>query len=220
MPHIVRQVPQQRRPPGGIGGGGDTPQQETLWAIEFETGKFAFGHANENEIFVATKDGRAQIWYADGSGNVTGYTESVDDIAGTIIDAYNEHFGTDIDIWTPETITLQVGDTVPNWDAYEKILLPAKIFVAASLGNNGYSVGYIQGNKYVFYSDALQNTYVMSMQGRIIANSISVEWSWINRVKPALINHSFENVTEYLTEAKLYEVGDIVENIGEYQFIE
>lgn len=169
---------------------------------------------------MATKDGRAQIWYADGSGNVTGYTESVDDIAGTIIDAYNEHFGTDIDIWTPETITLQVGDTVPNWDAYEKILLPAKIFVAASLGNNGYSVGYIQGNKYVFYSDALQNTYVMSMQGRIIANSISVEWSWINRVKPALINHSFENVTEYLTEAKLYEVGDIVENIGEYQFIE
>ena len=113
-----------------------------------------------------------------------------------------------------------MGGTVPNWNAYEKILLPNKIYIAASLGNNGYSVGYIQGNKYVFYSEANQNTYVMSMEGRIIATDISVESSWNYRVKPVLINHSFENVTEYLTEAKLYNVGDIVENIGEYQFIE
>lgn len=70
---------------------------------------------------MATKDGRTQIWYTDVNGNVTGYTETVDNIAGTIIDAYNEHFGTDIQIWTPETKTLQVGDTVPNWNAYEKI---------------------------------------------------------------------------------------------------
>lgn len=70
---------------------------------------------------MASKDGRAQIWYADGSGNVTGYTESVGEIAGTIIEAYNEHFGTDIAIWTPETKSLQMGGSVPNWDAYEKI---------------------------------------------------------------------------------------------------
>lgn len=73
---------------------------------------------------MATKEGRSQIWYSDGNGIVEGYTETVDDIIETIIGTYNEHFGTDINIWTPETKTLQVGDTVPNWNAYEKIELP------------------------------------------------------------------------------------------------
>lgn len=72
---------------------------------------------------MGTKDGYSQIWYADANGIVTGYTPNADNIPNVIIDAYNEHFGTDIAIWTPETITLQVGDTVPNWNAYEKILL-------------------------------------------------------------------------------------------------
>lgn len=98
---------------------------------------------------MATKDGRAQIWYADGSGNVTGYTESVDDIAGTIIDAYNEHFGTGIEIWTPETKSLQVGGTVPNWNAYEKIEMPkpinVKICVDMSPDDRLYAYGYIIG---------------------------------------------------------------------------
>lgn len=115
---------------------------------------------------------------------------------------------------------MRVGDTIPNWDAYEKILLPAKIFVAASLGNNGYSIGYISQNKYVFYAENNQNTYVISMQGNVIAKNVQIETSWNYRVKPALINNGFENVTEYLTETKIYDIGDNVENIGEYQFIE
>lgn len=70
---------------------------------------------------MATRDGLAQIWYADANGVITGYTPTADNVASAIIDAYNEHFGTDINIWTPETKNLQVGDTVPNWNAYEKI---------------------------------------------------------------------------------------------------
>ena len=73
---------------------------------------------------MATKDGLAQIWYADANGVITGNTPTADNVASAIIDGYNEHFGTDIQIWTPEKKTLQVGDTVPNWNAYEKIELP------------------------------------------------------------------------------------------------
>ena len=72
---------------------------------------------------MATRDGSAQIWYADANGVVTGYTPNADNVVSAIIDTYNKHFGTDIQIWTPETKTLQVGGTVPNWNAYEKILI-------------------------------------------------------------------------------------------------
>ncbi len=137
-----------------------------------------------------------------------------------ILQAVNEKYGTSFESWSQLPTVYEVGDTVPNWNAYEKILLPTKIFVAASLGNNGYSIGYITGNKYVFYAQNGQNTYVMSMQGIVITNSVPIETSWIYRVKPELENNGYENVTEYLTETKILKVGDNVENIGEYQFIE
>ena len=156
----------------------------------------------------------------DANGVVVDNVSYALNVRAQILAQINVHYGTSFSGWSDNEIGLRIGDTLPNWNAYEKILLPNKIYVAASLGNNGYSVGYIQGNKYVFYSEANQNTYIMSKGGRIIANGISVETTWNYRVKPVLINHSFENVTEYLTEAKLYNVGDIVENIGEYQFIE
>ena len=137
-----------------------------------------------------------------------------------ILQAVNEKYGTSFEGWSQLPTAYEVGDTVPNWNAYEKILLPAKIFVAASLGNNGYSIGYIMQNKYVFYAENDQNTYVMSMQGNVIAKNVPIETSWNYRVKPELENNGYENVTEYLTETKIFEVGDNVENIGEYQFIE
>ena len=94
---------------------------------------------------MATKDGLAQIWYADANGVITGNTPNADNVASAIIDGYNEHFGTDIQIWTPETITLQVGDTVPNWNAFEKIML-AKTLFAFESNPNKLIVGEIEGD--------------------------------------------------------------------------
>lgn len=89
---------------------------------------------------MATKDGLAQIWYADANGVITGNTPNADNVASAIIDGYNEHFGTGIAIWTPETINLQVGDTVPNWNAYEKIeMQPQKISI--DMGQNVWIIG-------------------------------------------------------------------------------
>lgn len=98
---------------------------------------------------MATKDGRTQIWYADGNGNVEGYTETVGDIAETIISTYNEHFGTDIQLWTPETKSLQVGGTVPNWNAYEKI---GFILWAYEFTQNMFVAGEIQKDILFIYT--------------------------------------------------------------------
>lgn len=120
--------------------GGDTPKQETLWAIEFESGKFAFGHANENEIVVATIPLGRKIWYTDESGVIAGTTESVDEVVNTIIDTFNEHFGTDISHLTTETVLFNVGDKVYNWDAYEIIPQIETRYLAIERGTASPSV--------------------------------------------------------------------------------
>ena len=112
---------------------------------------------------MATKDGRTQIWYADGNGNVGGYTETVNNIAGTIIDAYNEHFGTDIQLWTPETKTLQVGGTVPDWNAYEKILLDI-----LNVKFNGGFFGQKVGDKLYIATSNGSNQIIVDMQSGLV----------------------------------------------------
>lgn len=117
--------------------GGDTPKQETLWAIEFESGKFAFGHANENIIFVATSGIGREIWYADESGVITGSTVSVDEVTNTIIDTYNQYFGTKILNLTPDTEHFKEGKTVQNWNTYERIYGLYGDKIAINVGNGG-----------------------------------------------------------------------------------
>ena len=130
---------------------------------------------------MATKDGRSQIWYADGNGNVAGYTESVDDIAGTIIDTYNEHFGTDISIWTPETINLQMGDTVPNWNAYEKIEITETTYVKYYISQqNIFLAGYIDyQNKKLKIWSAYNGQAVekFDKSGKIIGPGGDTQWN-------------------------------------------
>ena len=167
---------------------------------------------------MATKDGRAQIWYADGSGNVTGYTESVDDIAGTIIDAYNEHFGTGIQIWTPETITLQVGGTVPNWDAYEKIEKEQIEFVKYLISvSSHYMAGYIDYDTMILkiWSQSNQQALVQFDEaGKWIAGGGYPQWNtdFLNAVIAKGINvvsAEFEDIPNMQPQ-------DTIQNWSEY----
>lgn len=130
---------------------------------------------------MATKDGRTQIWYADGNGNVEGYTETVGDIAETIISTYNEHFGTDIQLWTPETKTLQVGGTIPDWNAYEKI--ETTIFIKALFAGNKYTFGYLTIDK-IFHWQMLQQNSAKyaSIEGIVENNAIAPADSYWQQV--------------------------------------
>lgn len=116
---------------------------------------------------MATKDGLAQIWYADANGVITGNTPNADNVASAIIDGYNEHYGTDIGIWTPETISLQVGGTVPNWPAYEKIIIPPMVKFKYYLPNGTYCAGYTQGEKAYVNVNAEQTMFNMDIDGKI-----------------------------------------------------
>lgn len=150
--------------------GGDTPKQETLWAIEFESGKFAFGQANENQIFVATSGIGREIWYADDRGVITGSTESVDEVTDTIVDTYNQYFGTKISNLTPDTELFKVGDTVHNWNTYERIYGLYGDKIAINVGNGGnivFAVGALSNGIFRVISNN-DKSLVVNENGQII----------------------------------------------------
>lgn len=165
---------------------------------------------------MATRDGLAQIWYADANGVITGYTPNVDNVASAIIDAYNEHYGTDIGIWTPETKSLQVGGSVPNWDAYEKIEIE-HIKVAVEFENNTFFYGYIVGD--IFYVSSM-NSYAISVSnsGTVLDTQAFPEEMVYNEVSGSLQRAGF-NVSSSSPNNVIVDVDEQIENWNEYQII-
>lgn len=165
---------------------------------------------------MATKDGRTQIWYADGNGSVDGYTETVGDIAETIIGAYNEHFGTDIQLWTPETKTLQVGGTVPSWNAYEKITLQT-----VKIKFQGGIFGEVRGKKlYIATSNGI-NVIIVNMQTGLVAtlNGSELTEQMKTNYTAGMRYYGYE-VSETTSETLTLEVGDQIEGWDEYVLIQ
>lgn len=168
---------------------------------------------------MATKDGRTQIWYADGNGNVEGYTETVDDIAETIIGTYNEHFGTDIQLWTPETETLQVGGTVPNWSAYEKIEMPQSgVKIIMPNATEDYCFGSIEGTTFKLVVNNAGRYYIVKASGIILAVGDGSTGFAEQYVKPKLIENGYE-VDTIETETIQYEIGDTIPNWESYTIV-
>lgn len=169
---------------------------------------------------MATRDGLAQIWYADANGVVTGYTPTADNVASAIIDAYNEHYGTDINIWTPETKTLQVGDTVPNWNAYEKIELPHTYIAVTNGGDEGpFAFGELKDNGEIVFESFEENVpYCANINGVVVVKQYGFPQVFTNLWKPKIdaalgINSTASTVISSLN------LEDTVPNWDKYQKI-
>lgn len=165
---------------------------------------------------MATRDGLAQIWYADANGVVTGYTPNADFVASVIIDTYNEHFGTDIGIWTPETKTLQVGDTIPNWDAYEKIALQT-----VKIKFQDGKFGEVRGNKlYIATSNGI-NVIIVNMLTGLVATLSGTELTEQMKTNyTAAMRYYGYEVSETTSETLSLEVGQPIEGWDEYVLIQ
>lgn len=167
---------------------------------------------------MATKDGRTQIWYANGNGNVEGYTETVGDIAETIIGTYNEHFGTDIQLWTPETKSLQVGDPIPNWNAYEKIEMPLPNFLKTEIGGGGYIFGEIVDNNFNLSGVPSENKCDIIQDGIKVAISYNLTAYILSVLTPRLESAGYNFNTIQIVSSQ-YEIGDEIPNWNKFTLI-
>ena len=167
---------------------------------------------------MATRDGLAQIWYADANGVITGYTPTADNVASAIIDAYNEHFGTNINIWTPETKTLQVGGTVPNWNAYEKIEIPLQYYAVTTVGSNHFAAGYLVEKVWHVYYTQHNTACCIDDTGLIFAELESADVLIKNMLLPKMRNNGIE-VESYVQDVVDWNVGETIPNVEQYTFI-
>lgn len=77
-------------------------------------------------LYANTDEGSSAIWVLDGNGVVVdNISYSIEDRA-PILAQINEHYGTSFTRWSDNEIGLRIGDTLPNWSAYEKIEIPAQ----------------------------------------------------------------------------------------------
>lgn len=72
-------------------------------------------------LYANTDDGSSALWVCDGSGVVVDNISIYGAERAPILTQINEHYGTSFTGWSDNEIGLRIGDTVPNWDAYEKI---------------------------------------------------------------------------------------------------
>lgn len=74
-------------------------------------------------LYANTDDGSSAIWVLDDDGVVVDNISIYGAERARILEQINEHYGTSFTGWSDNEIGLRIGDTVPNWNAYEKIEL-------------------------------------------------------------------------------------------------
>lgn len=152
--------------------GGDTPGTQTLFALEIESGRFISFYFQKGVLYANTDDGSSALWVLDGDGVVIdNISYSIADRA-TILAQINEHYGTTFTGWSDNEISLSLGDTMPNWNAYEKIEIP-KRRVAAKMPSGAeahFIVGEIENSTFKVYAES-SGGIISTSSGLIVATN-------------------------------------------------
>lgn len=132
-----------------------------------------------------------------------------------ILQAVNEKYGTSFEGWSQLPTAYEVGDTVPNWNAYEKIELDI-VNVKFSNGFFGQKVGdklYIatsNGSNQIVVD--VQGGYVGSLEGPVLDETAKTQYFY--RMRAAGLE-----IQETLAETLSLQVGVYVEGWSEMTLV-
>lgn len=86
-------------------------------------------------------------WQCNSEGQIVGTKVTTATDLQNLLSAVNEHFGFSIDSYSTTQIGYIVGNIVPSWTAYEKIIKP-KIVAINAATPNFYVYGEISNNEF------------------------------------------------------------------------
>jgi hypothetical protein len=133
-----------------------------------------------------------------------------------ILQAINEKYGTSFEGWSQKPSVYEVGDTVPNWNAYEKIEMPQPFLWKMKVTGAQVSVfGKIENNVLTCYARGLENALVANVDGLIVGSNNVDESFFTYVVKPKLdiIGVSFTSIGY---DTSTYSVNDNVDNWDDF----
>lgn len=126
-----------------------------------------------------------------------------------ILQAVNEKYGTSFEGWSQLPTVYEVGETVPNWNAYEKIEIVAKLYL---LPLEGFYVGAaVVENSISYYSNQDSNINIYNSEGILqgttvpgsLIGELTQEYAELLQIELASWNFlqrsgNIENLSEYV----------------------
>ena len=136
-----------------------------------------------------------------------------------ILQAVNEKYGTSFEGWSQLPTAYEVGDTVPNWNAYEKIEMPPIVIFKYKMPNGGYCAGYTQGEKAYVNVNVEQNLFNMDTDGKI-EGVLGTTENVLGLLQQPLYRQFGILYAEILGFEPGWSIGETVENWNSYILIE
>lgn len=160
-----------------------------------------------------------KVWLSSDAGVIQGILIMSAPTLEKILQAVNEKYGTSLEGWSQLPTAYEVGDTVPNWDAYEKIELPeSKEYLGIDI-DDGYTVGYLENEKVYLYSYTYSgNIIVCSPEGRVYQGG-EVLSEELRTLMTSKLNNAGIQFNEFIGTQSPYQPGETIENWENYRKI-
>lgn len=134
-----------------------------------------------------------------------------------ILQAVNEKYGTSFEGWSQLPTAYEVGDTVPDWNTYEKIEIPQTIKLKINVRNTPvYSFGNLNGNIFTMICQSSNEVEYALENGQIVGGGGGDPFEFMRQYwAPKMVEQGY-NVTSYQIRVEPQEQGEIVEDWNSY----
>lgn len=129
-------------------------------------------------LYANTDDGSSALWVLNDDGVVVDNISIYGAERAPILEQINEHYGTSFTGWSDNEMGLRFGDTVPNWNAYEKIEMQVvsyyKYDVSNGMGQAFIAMEIVSGTVKIYSAniDDSDNLIGYNNSGQWITSSI------------------------------------------------
>lgn len=166
-------------------------------------------------MYVNTDEGSSAIWVCDGNGIVLETVGISLNSRGPILERINEHYGTSFTGWSDNEIYLRIGDTIPDWNAYEKIELPInRVAIRVNNDNAYYIFGILDNGVFTMNIIGGGSSWIADRNGQIL-NSSGPPQSAASYIIGQFAIYSVV-VTEVRTNVESFEIGQNVPDWDKY----